>query len=410
MYFNGLRYIFMKIRLGPGTIVAAAFVGPGTLVTCAIAGVKTGNSLLWVLVISVGITIFFQEMAARLVLARGQDLSNALTSHSKSKVWKFLLSALIISSVFVGNSAYQAGNLAGSVAGLREVLKIDGPSIWLPSMIVFPIGFLLAYGKYKLIERVLVFLVFLLGLSFVVTLFYLPVDYGQVLMGLIMPRLSQEDLVLMVSLVGTTVVPYNLFLHASGILEKWGPFAKLADVRTDLIISVVIGGIISMSIIVAFAAVSEGKELSITSVGDLSGAFVSTLGEKARFTFSLGVFLAGLTSSLTAPLAAAYAISSLFRTTEERGNAVFRIIWIVVLLTGLVVVLTGINPVVIIQSAQFANGLILPIIAILITIALNKEKALEYRNSTVSKVLAIGIILCMLVLGTKSIGGLLQLW
>jgi Mn2+/Fe2+ NRAMP family transporter len=81
-----------------------------------------------------------------------------------------------------------------------------------------------------------------------------------------------------------------------------------------------------------------------------------------------------------------------------------------VLLTGLVVVLTGIKPVVIIQSAQFANGLILPIIAILMTIALNKENAVEYRNSTVSKVLAIGIILCMLVLGTKSIGGLLQLW
>ena len=86
----------MLKNLGPGFFVTAAFIGPGTIITCAVSGISFGVSIIWALVLGVGITLLFQEMAARLAVIYKQGLSESIVSYSPYKVVRVLLSLLVI--------------------------------------------------------------------------------------------------------------------------------------------------------------------------------------------------------------------------------------------------------------------------------------------------------------------------
>ena len=62
-------------KIGPGVLVAAAFIGPGTITTCTLAGVDFGFALLWAMLLSILTTVVFQEMAARIGIITQQGLA-----------------------------------------------------------------------------------------------------------------------------------------------------------------------------------------------------------------------------------------------------------------------------------------------------------------------------------------------
>ena len=71
-------------NIGPGTLVAAAFIGPGTVTVCTLAGVQFGFSLLWAMMLSIVATIVLQEMAARLGLVHGKGLAETVKDEIRS--------------------------------------------------------------------------------------------------------------------------------------------------------------------------------------------------------------------------------------------------------------------------------------------------------------------------------------
>ncbi|MFT5618085.1 MAG: manganese transport protein, partial [Arenicella sp.] len=81
--FNIVR-LFRNI--GPGTLVAAAFIGPGTVTLCTVAGVKFGFDLLWAMVLSIVATIVLQEMAARVGIITQKGLATVIKEQIQSKV------------------------------------------------------------------------------------------------------------------------------------------------------------------------------------------------------------------------------------------------------------------------------------------------------------------------------------
>jgi len=111
---------FLK-RIGPGPLIAAAFIGPGTVTLCSIAGVQFGFALLWTLLFAIVATGILQEMSARLGLISQKGLSQIIREQIDSPVAKALAVVLIISAVVVGNAAYEAGNISGAVLGLDGV-------------------------------------------------------------------------------------------------------------------------------------------------------------------------------------------------------------------------------------------------------------------------------------------------
>ena len=112
-----------KFQLGPATLVTAAFIGPGTVTVCTLAGVEFGFELLWALLISILATIFIQNTAARLSFESELGLATLIKARLQHPIIRFLGMALVVSAVFVGNIAYEAGNISGAVLGLDEFIK-----------------------------------------------------------------------------------------------------------------------------------------------------------------------------------------------------------------------------------------------------------------------------------------------
>ena len=118
----------------------------------------------------------------------------------------------------------------------------------------------------------------------------------------------------------------------------------------------------------------------------------------------IGLFAAGITSAITAPLAAAYVANSCFGWQAGLKGLKFRMVWILILLLGIFSLTFGIKPIEIIKFAQVANGLLLPIIAIFLVWIVNKESVLgKYRNTIWHNIFAVLIIFLALLLGVKSI-------
>ena len=165
-----MRKFFKNI--GPGPLVAAAFIGPGTVTLCTIAGVNFGYALLWAMVLSIVATVVLQEMSARLGIVTQKGLSEIIRTEIKNPIFKFLTILLVLSAIVAGNAAYEAGNITGGVLGLETVignpvLVIGDFSFNTLSIIIGVIAFVLLYlGNYKILERALIGLVVLMSFAF----------------------------------------------------------------------------------------------------------------------------------------------------------------------------------------------------------------------------------------------------
>ena len=122
------------------------------------------------------------------------------------------------------------------------------------------------------------------------------------------------------------------------------------------------------------------------------------LGDKAQWFFALGLFAAGLTSAITAPLAAAYAVCGALGLSDDMKSKGFRAVWLTIIVCGVAVAALGFKPLPAILFAQATNGLLLPIIAIFLLVVMNKSKALGKFKNTLWSNLA-GVIVVSVVVG-----------
>jgi len=395
-----------RFSIGPAALVAAAFIGPGTVTTCTLAGANFGYALIWALVFSVIACMLLQEMSARLGVVTQQGLGEVLQSQFQSPVLKTLVFTLVTVAIFIGNSAYEGGNIAGAALGLKTLL----PELNFPwPLLIAGLAFLvLIQGSYQVLEKALIGLVLLMSLAFITTFVMTKPDMGALFSGL-SPDVPEGAWLTVIALVGTTVVPYNLFLHASAVKNKWHEATDLPQVRKDTVISIGVGGLISLAIISTAAAAFFGQQVTVASAADMSVQLEPLLGSWASFAMGMGLFAAGISSSITAPLAAAYALSGMLGWGETGQNVVakdwrFRTTWVVVLFSGLALSLSGYKPITIIWFAQIANGILLPLLAVFLLFVMNRSDLLGgYKNTWVHNLLGLFVIMVTLFLGGKSL-------
>ncbi|PCE64033.1 Nramp family divalent metal transporter [Sediminicola luteus] len=388
-------------NIGPGVLVAAAFIGPGTVATCTMAGVGFGYALLWALLLSVIATIVLQEMAARLGIVTQKGLAEVIKGSIPSKGLRVLALAIILGAIVIGNAAYEGGNIGGATLGMQALFgtAYQGLYPWLIGAIAFVFLFL---GNYKVLERTLVTLVLLMSLSFIITAIMTGPELLPLLKGMFVPSLPDAKAIFtVVALVGTTVVPYNLFLHASLVKEKWKSPTDLKWARKDTVVSVLLGGLVSMAIVVAAAKVqSDG----VNGILDLAKALEPLYGKSAVYLMGIGLFAAGITSAITAPLAAAYVANSCFGWQAHLKDIRFRAVWFLVLILGISSLTLGIKPLEIITFAQITNGVLLPFVAVFLLWAANKESVMgKAKNRAWHNILGLLIIVIVLLLGIKGI-------
>ena len=392
-------------QVGPGILVTAAFIGPGTIATASSAGASYGFALLWALMFSVGATIVLQEMAARLGLVTQSGLAEAMRTTFTSRWLGGLAVVLVVAAVGLGNAAYEAGNIAGAALALSSLggLSIGAWAIG----IGIGAAALLASGHYRLLERVLIALVLTMSAVFLLTAVVIAPPIGDILKGAFIPSLPEGSMLMVLALIGTTVVPYNLFLHANAVREKWPESTditqSLREARWDTGLSIGLGGLITLAIMSTAATAFFQGDTEFT--GETLGSQLEPLlGPWARYVFAAGLFAGGLTSAITAPLAAGYAVCGALGVSTDLRHPVFRGVWLAVLVIGTVFAAIGTKPLTAILFAQVANGFLLPFVAVFLVIVMNRRDLLgEHINGALANALGVIVVLVAFLLGLVKI-------
>ena len=374
------------------SVIAAAFIGPGTVTTASSAGASYQLSLLWALVFSVFATILLQESAARITIASGKSLGEIIALQYIGKRGQQLKVGLFLAVAF-GCAAYEAGNILGAVSGLLFLVTGVPKYIFTLGLGIF-CGALLWTNNFQLIARVMGTVVFLMGIAFIWVATQTNFSTTALLQGALIPTFPAGASLLLISLIGTTIVPYNLFL-ASGI----GQGQDVKEMRIGIVVAVLIGGIISAAILMTGTLV-EGAY----SYAALSQAMTTKLGNGAVLLFGFGLFAAGMSSAITAPLAAAITGRSLLGWGQRSQH--FRTTWMVILGVGLFFGLTEIRPIPAIILAQAINGVLLPVVAIFLLLAVNDTNILPktFINNFWSNVWL------LLIVGVATLLGLTNVW
>lgn len=396
----------MLKRFGPGAMVAAAFIGPGTVTTATAAGAQFGLALIWAVVFSVIATMVLQELSLRAALVTDRDLAGLMRSLGAGRWWGWLLLTLIILAIGAGNAAYQSGNLAGAGLGLQALLGGDHRR-WIALTALFA-GGIIMLNRYDWFERVLVTLVALMAVVFVgLATVLLLADSGALAWS---PALPANSGTLTLALIGTTVVPYNLFLHASAAKMRWQgePIAtSLAQARYESALSISIGGAVTLAIVIV-GAVLLSPDRGDQVLAQLVLAVDDTLPGFGRWLIGSGLFAAGLTSAVAAPIAAGWAVCGCFGWPVDRQSRPFRAIALFVLVCGVVFSLLTARPVALILTAQATNAVLLPIVAIALLAVVNRKALLGHHVNTPLQNLWVGLIMVFVFgLAATKLSGLL---
>ena len=378
------------------SVVAAAFIGPGTVTTTASAGAAHGYALLWALVFSTVATVLLQEASARVTVVSGRNLAQAIRAQFGGGASGVLVLGLVLGAVVVGNAAFEAGNILGAVAGAELGTGLSAQVLTLGLGILA--GLVLWVGTPRTVARLLSVTVAIMGIAFFAAAVLLRPSVGSVLAGGLVPNLPSGSLLLILGLVGTTVVPYNLFL-GSGIAGG----QTLGEVRFGITVAVVLGGLISMGILVVGAAVTGPF-----SFDALASALSARIGPAGRPLFAWGLFAAGFSSAITAPLAAAITARGLFGDDTGRWDVRgwrYRSVWLGVLLVGIAFGLAGIRPIPVILLAQALNGVLLPFAATFLLLAVNDRALMGEAgiNSAFANLLMGATVAVTVVLGASGV-------
>jgi Mn2+/Fe2+ NRAMP family transporter len=385
-----------KGKFGPGFLVAAAFIGPGTVTTATLAGATYGYRLIWVILLSTLAAITLQEMAGRFSLSTRMDVATALATLTKNKWVRLSLQILAFLAIIIGCTAYEAGNIIGGGLGL-EIITGQKIYFWVLGISIIA-AILLWQRNYELIEKFLITLVVIMGISFFITALMVKPQLSSIFKGFL-PKIPKNSILLILGLLGTTVVPYNIFLHSSVILKKWRGKDDISIMRKDTMLSIGLGGLITISIVVTAASAYFLKGISIKSPSDLSLQLAPLYGDLAKWFFGIGLFSAGLSSAITAPYAAAWTAKGLFGWRETDWK--FRMIFLFVISFGVMVSILAIRPLHMIVVAQVTNALLLPIVAIFIVYLLNKDEAGEHKNVLFQNLLFIIVFLIIVIINLK---------
>ncbi|WP_239762169.1 MULTISPECIES: Nramp family divalent metal transporter [unclassified Mammaliicoccus] len=385
---------------GPGMIITASFVGPGTVTTMTQGGAGFGYSLLWAVVFSIIATIALQEMVARLALVTNEGLGEAIRDIFNHQLLKIITVWFSMIAVAVGCAAYISGDLLGTSLGAAYLLGI--PENYIAPVIGIVILLIGLSGSYDLIEKVMTVLVLIMGVIFITTVIVIQPDFGAVLKGAFIPSIPNGSLLTIIALIGTTVVPYNFFIHASSIHERFNGIKDLKIVRIDTIVAIGLGGLISAAILITSGTLIHGKEVS--SLVELSEPLKPILGDFAPIFMSVGLFSAGLSSAIASPMGAAATISSCLRWEGGVKSKKYRLVFAIVIFIGIITSSLGFEPLEVLLIAQALNGIILPLIAILIFIILNKKNMMgKFANGIVLNIIGLFVVLVVSFLGVYSL-------
>lgn len=393
-------------RPGPGLLVTAAFIGPGTVTTASLAGARFGFDLLWALLFAVAATIVLQEMSARVGLVARLGLAEAIRSSVRLAWARKIAVALVLLAIVLGNTAYQTGNLMGAGLGISWLTGVPASFAALGLGAAIVVVLLREPSTTSnFLTRCLIGVVLLMSAAFLATAAIArpaPAAMAQGVFGFVMP---EGSLLTVLALIGTTVVPYNLFLHATAVQHRWSnqesTERSLRSSRIDTIVAIALGGLVTMAIVSSAAASFSPNAQTPDDLSGMANQLEPLFGTTGSILFSLGLAAAGVTSAITAPLAAGYVVAGAFPKASPAAAKTTSIA--VVVIGSLLAFAFGQSPYAVIVIAQAANAILLPLVAVFLLLVMNRRDLLGKHANGLWLNLAGGfVVLVAIALSAKS--------
>ena len=368
-------------NMGPAAIITSAFIGPGTITTATLVGVKFQYALLWAVVFSGIALIVLMEMSSRIAIASHKNVIDAaIALKPESRGWRLFVQIFVGLAVGISCFAFQSGNEIGASAGLQD---ITGMPQWVSALIIGVIALIAALASNKVLETIMQVFVSVMGVLFLVTAIAVAPNLGQVVTGLV-PVVPEGGLMNTMALIGTTLIGMNLILHSITSQGKYTSIEELPDARFDIRFNIIIGIIITASILITSGTVLYGTGTSVNGALTFTKSLEPVLGSWARVVGDIGLLAAGLSSAI----AVGFTFSALFHWEGGSSCTKAKVLAIIVIVFGTVLAMVNTSPAAIIVAAQAISGFILPFIAILLLVIANSKKLLgNYTNSVIRNVL-----------------------
>lgn len=241
-----------------------------------------------------------------------------------------------------------------------------------------------------------------MAIIFVTTMIITKPNLSEIFSGTFIPTVPEGSIFMVIAIIGTTIVPYNFFIHTASAKNTWKNPDELELSKWDIYFSISTGGLITAAILITSAVMMRG--VMVKTAADLAIQLEPLLGKYAKYCLSLGIFAAGLSSAIATPLGASYTLAGLFGWKYDNSDNRFKITNIMIVLMGILGSGTGFNPISLILFSQFLNGIILPVVVIYLVYSTSQKKLLgEYRNNKIQSTIGWIVAVISLILGGSSL-------
>ncbi|MDO5969656.1 Nramp family divalent metal transporter [Flavivirga aquimarina] len=398
----------------PGIFLLGFNIGTGSVTAMAKAGATYGMSLLWTIVASCLTTFFMISLYGRYTLVTGETALQAFKKHIHPGVGIFFIVAL-------------TAGVCGSVMGVMGIVA-DICYEWSKSVVeggiapVYFAGFFIALvyfifwnGKTQFFERALAVIVAIMSASFLLNFFIMMPPPIDIVKGLI-PNIPETleggkgPFLVIASLVGTTVFSGLFIIRTTLVKEAGWTITDFKKQRNDAIVSVTLMFVISASIMAAAAGTLYVEGLGLSKASQMIELLEPLAGSFATSVFAIGIISAGVSSQFPNILMLPWLLCDYNNSERKMTLPKYRVMVLLISLLGLVVPIFNARPVFVMIISQAFNSVILPVtVAGILYLTNRKDLMGKHKNSTLTNVFLVLILLFSIFTSTIGIKGVIQL-
>lgn len=373
--------------MGPGIVTAMAGNDAGGISTYSTVGAKFGYMTLWIIPIMCVLLIVVQTTATRMGVVTGKGFS-ALIRES----FGIRLTALAMLALLIGNVATTFSEFAGVASGM----EIFGVPRWISVPVAAAaVWGLIVGGSYKRVQNIFLVLSCVFA-TYIVAAFLAQPDWNETFQHTLVPAASSDlgFLSLTVAMVGTTIAPWMMFFAQSNVVEKGVRVRDLPYQRIDAVTGAVVGCIVAWFIIVTTGTVLFPQDIEVESAEAAAAALEPFAGQYAKALFAIGLVAASLLAACVLPLTTAFVICEAFgweagvSFTWKEAPLFKGIFTFVIVVSAVVILIPNIDLMGIMLTAQFVNGVILPVLLVFMAIiCTNKHVMGKYAVGKFTRVI-----------------------
>ena len=378
------------VALGILTAIGG-FLDIGDLVTNAIVGSRFGLALAWVVPVGVLGICLFAHMAGKVAAVSGRATFEII----RERLGPRTAGTNLLASFFINMMTVTAE--IGGVALALQLATDVGPALWFP-VAAFGVWVVIWRIKFTVMENV----TGLLGLSlivFAVAVVMLAPDWSELGGQMTAPQIPASESAatywyFAIALFGAAMTPYEVFFFSSGAVEERWTVKDLGISRLNVIVGFPLGGILSIAIAAGAAIVLMPGGIEVSSLSQVVMPAVAAGGQLALAFAIIGIVAATFGAALETTLSSGYTVAQFlgwswgkFRRPAEAAR--FHVLMVVVLLAGLAVLFTGIDPIMVTEYSVVFSAIALPLTYLPILIVSNDPQYMgEYVNGRALNVLA----------------------